>query len=164
MIKSPSRETLTTTTLIDHIATKNESNIVNSGVHETSLNDHYLIYCVRKSRGASKKQHKHISTGQMKNFDQTRFVNDLQEVDWKGIVQNTDDKDVVINNWTSIFSLILEKHAPIRGRRVSENFCPWLTSDFKVLCKARDKLKKQAIRSKSEVLMQSYMHIRNKAN
>ena len=96
----------------------------------------------------------------MKYFDQTRFVNDLLEEDWKGIVQNTDDIDVVINNWTSIFSLILEKHAPIRERRVSENF----TSDFKGLCKARDKLKKQAIRSKSEVLMQSYRHMRNKAN
>ena len=164
IIKSPSRETLTTTTLIDHIATSNASNIVNSGVHKTSLSDHYLIYCVRKFRGASKKQHKLISTRQMKNFDQTRFVNDLLEVDWEGIVQNTDDIDVVINNWTSIFSLILEKHAPIRERRVSENFCPWLTSDFKVLCKARDKLKKQAIRSKYEVLMQSYRHTRNGVN
>ena len=164
LIKSPSRETLTSTTLIDHIATTNESNIVTSGVHKTSLSDHYLIYCVRKFRGASKKQHKYISTRQMKNFDQTKFVNDLLEVDWNGIVQNTDDIDVVINNWTSIFSLILERHAPIRERRVSEKFCPWLTSDLKVMCKARDKLKKQAIRSKSEVLMQSYRHIRNKVN
>ncbi len=142
LIESPSRETLTTTTLIDHIATTNKSNIVTSGVHKTSLSDHYLIYCVRKFRGASKKQHKHISTRQMKNFDQNKFVNDLLEVDWKGIVQNTDDIDVVVNNWTSIFSLILEKHAPIRERRVSEKFCPWLTDEFKVMCKARDKLKK----------------------
>ena len=79
-------------------------------------------------------------------------------------MQNTNDINVVINNWTCIFSLILEKHAPTRERRVSENFCPWLTSDCKILCKARDKLKKQAIRSKSEVLMQSYRHIRNKVN
>ena len=32
------------------------------------------------------------------------------------------------------------------------------------MCKARDKLKKQAIRSKSDVLMQSYRDIRNKVN
>ena len=124
LIESPSRETLTTTTVIDHIATTNKSNIVTYGVHKTSLSDHYLIYCVRKFWGACKKQHKHISTRQMKNFDQASFVDDLLEVDWKGFVENSDDIDVVINNWTSIFSLILEKHAPMRERRVSEKFCP----------------------------------------
>ena len=45
-----------------------------------------------------------------------------------------------------------------------DKFCPWLTSDFKLMCKARDKLKKQAIRSNSELLMQSYRHIRNQVN
>ena len=164
LIESPSRETLTSATLIDHIATTDKSNIVASGVHKTSLSDHYLIYCVRKFRGACKRQHKHISTRQMKDFDQTKFVTDLLEVDWRGIVRNTDDIDVVVNNWTSTFSLILEKHAPIRNRRVSEKFCPWLTNDFKEMCKARDRLKKQAIRSKSESLMQSYRQLRNQVN
>ena len=164
LIESPSRETLTTTTLIDHIATTNKSNIVTSGVHETCMSDHYLVYCVRKYRGAFKKQHKNISTRQMKNFDQTEFVNDLLGVDWSGIVRNTDDINVVVNSWTGMFSLILEKHAPTRNRRVSEKFCPWVTKDFQLMCKVRDKLKKQAIRSKSELLMQSYKHIRNKVN
>ena len=41
---------------------------------------------------------------------------------------------------------------------------PWLTNDFKVMCKARNNSKKQAIHSKSEVLMQCYRHIRNKVN
>ena len=53
LIKSPSRESLTTTTVIDHIATTNESNIVTSGAHKAFLSDHYLIYCARKFRGAS---------------------------------------------------------------------------------------------------------------
>ena len=32
------------------------------------------------------------------------------------------------------------------------------------MCKARDKLKKQAIRTKSELLMKSYRHVRNQVN
>ena len=100
----------------------------------------------------------------MKNFDQTEFVNDLLTVDWRGIVRNTDEANVVVSKWTKIFSLILEKHAPTRNRRVSDKFCPWLTSNFKLMCKARDNLKKQAIRSNSEPLMQSYRHIRNQVN
>ena len=40
------RETLTSNTLIDHIATTNKSNIVTLGVHETSISDHYTVYCL----------------------------------------------------------------------------------------------------------------------
>ena len=43
LIESPTRETLTTTTLIDHIATTNKSNIVSSGIHKSCLSDHYFI-------------------------------------------------------------------------------------------------------------------------
>ena len=108
LIEKPSRETLTTTTLIDHIATTNKSNIVSLGIHKSCFSDHYLVFCVRKFRGACKKQHKNISTRQMKNFDQNEFVIDLLGVDWRGIVRNTEDINVVVNNWTKIFSLILE--------------------------------------------------------
>ena len=74
----------------------------------------------------------------MKNFDQNEFINDLLGVDWRGIVRTTDDINIVVNNWTKTFSLILEKHAPTRNRRVSDKFCPWLTNDFKLMCKGRD--------------------------
>ena len=50
LIESPTRETLTTTTLIDH-----KSNIVSSGIHKSCLSDHYLSFCVRKFRGSCKK-------------------------------------------------------------------------------------------------------------
>ena len=56
-------------------------------------------------------------------------------------MRNTDDINVIVNTWTKIFSIILEKLAPTRNRRVSEKFCPWLTNDFKRMSKARDKLK-----------------------
>ena len=72
--------------MIDHIATTNKSNIVVSDVKEISLSDHFLVYCVRKFRGASKKQHKIISTRPMKNFSEEDFLKDLSKVDWKKIV------------------------------------------------------------------------------
>ena len=105
------------------------------------IKKNYLIFCVRKFCGACKNQHKNISTRQMKNFDQNKFINDLLEVDWRGIVRNTDDINFVVNNWTKIFSLILEKYATTRNRRVSDKFCSRLTNDFKLMCKARDNLK-----------------------
>ena len=124
LIDKATRVTLTSKTLIDHIATTNKSNIVVSDVKEISLSDHFLVYCVRKFRGASKKQHKIISTRQMKNFSEEDFLKDLSKVDWKKIVTSTDDISLIVEQWSNMFSIILEKHAPTRNRRVSEKFSP----------------------------------------
>ena len=63
-----------------------------------------------------------------------------------------------------MLSLIIEKHAPLRERRVSDKFAPWLTPDLKNMFRTRDRLKAAAIKSKSVLLMEAYKKIRNKAN
>ena len=164
LIATATRETISSSTLIDHVATNNKSNIVISGVHPLGLSDHYLVYCIRKFRGSVKKQHKNISTRSLKNFNKTEFLNDLLSVDWKGIVSNTDDINKIVEQWSHLFSLILEKHAPMRNKRVSEKFSPWLTKEFPTMSATRDRLRKQAVRSKSQVLMQAYRQVRNRVN
>ena len=82
LIKEPTRVTLDSLTLIDHIATTNCNNIAESGVLEISLSDHYLVYCIRKLRGGVKRQHRYITSRQLKNFNQDAFLFDLSEVDW----------------------------------------------------------------------------------
>ena len=164
LIDRGTRETLTSNTLIDHIASANKSNIVTFGVHETSISDHYMVYCVRKFRGASRRQHKNISTRQLKNFNSADFINDRLSIDWNGIVSNNDDVNLIVEQWASSFLLILEKHAPLREKLVSEKFCLWLTKDLKLIFVARDKLKKQAVRSSSEILVQAHRQMRNKVN
>ena len=66
LIKEPTRVTLDSSTLIDHIATTNCNNIAGNGVLEISLSDHYLVYCIRKLRGGVKRQHKYITSRQVK--------------------------------------------------------------------------------------------------
>ena len=48
LIETGTRESLLSSTLLDHTATTNMANIVTSGVYETSISDHHLVYCVRK--------------------------------------------------------------------------------------------------------------------
>ena len=62
-----------------------------------------MVYCVRKFRGALKRQHKKITTRQLKHFDQTEFINDLLLVDWKGIVSNGDDINLIVEQWKDVF-------------------------------------------------------------
>ena len=164
IINEPTRVTIDTSTLIDHIATTNLINIADSGVYRISLSDHYLVYCVRKLRGGAKREHKYITSRQLKNFNKEAFLSDLSEVDWEGLVSQAQDIEDAVRSWTQIFSLVLEKHAPTLRRRVSDRFSPWLNSDYFKMIKTRDKLKIKAVRNGSKLLMQSYKQIRNKAN
>ena len=81
LIETGTRETLLSSTLLDHIAATSKSNIVTSGVYKTSISNHYLVYCVRKFPGVCTKQHIYITTRQLRRFDQTEFINDLLVVD-----------------------------------------------------------------------------------
>ena len=44
--KEPTRVTITTSTLIDHIATSCIDNVLEAGAHKIALSDHYLIFCM----------------------------------------------------------------------------------------------------------------------
>ena len=63
-----------------------------------------------------------------------------------------------------MLSLIIEKHAPLRQRRVSDRYCPWITSELKTTMRSRDKVKNSAVKHGSALLMQAYRHIRNRVN
>ena len=48
LIKSPTRITKNTSTILDHILTNSEDKIFQKGTIDTGLSDHQLIYCTRK--------------------------------------------------------------------------------------------------------------------
>ena len=73
LILEPSRENLRSRTIIDHIATNFEHNFGHHGVIRVCLNDHYLVYCMRKLNGALKRDHKTIATRVMKRFSEKKI-------------------------------------------------------------------------------------------
>ena len=164
LIDRPTRVTLTTSSIIDHIATTRARNIVKAGVYEVSLSDHYMVYCIRKINGAVAKGHKMIKTRKMKNFNEEAFLADVSGICWEQKLTGTDDIDVLVSNWSNLFSLIIEKHAPMTVMRVSEKYSPWIDKDLKKLMQTRDKPKKAAAKRKSQFLMDSYRQVRNKVN
>ena len=54
LIKEPTRVTLNSATLIDHIAVSNPEGIPESGIIKVALSDHYAVYCIRKFMGSFK--------------------------------------------------------------------------------------------------------------
>lgn len=161
MIKTPTRETIDT--LIDHIAVSNERNIIESGVFNLNLGNHYLVYVIRKFRGNIINDRKHIKTCQMKKYNEEQFLSDSANINWQRVVCSLQNINQVVLNWTKLLSFIIEKHALLTERRVYDKFTPWLTSAIKFMFRARDKLKAAVIKTKSMVLIEAYKRIQNNA-
>ena len=141
--------TLCSSTIIDHVAITATNNIVQSGVFKTSMSDHFMVFCVRKFRGAQEKNHKVIQARSMKKFNEQVFLADVASICWDQIASQCTELDLVVQEWSNAFSSIIEKHAPIKKIRTSQKYCPWLNADRKMMIKSKDKLKKKAIKTGS---------------
>ena len=110
-IKEPTRATLNTATIIDHIATTYPMNIVNSGVYQVTLSNRYLVYCIRKFNGAITVDQNVIKTRTMNKCKEGEFH--VASVCWESMVIQTDNVAIIVNNWSALFSTIIDKHASI---------------------------------------------------
>ena len=164
IIKEPTRVTLTTSTLIDHITTTCTDNILDLGVHKIALSDYYMVFCKRKLDAAVGGSHRMIYTRIMKSFNQEAFLADVAGICWEKVLSKSNDINVMNREWSSVFSAIIEKHAPLREMRVSDTNSPWITNELKSLMKSRDGLKKTAVKHKPPAMMRSYKIVRNKLN
>ena len=80
LIKHPTRITCHTSTLIDHIITNCEEKVTQSGVIDTSLSDHQLIFCTRKIKRVKTNNHKQISFRSLKNYSMENFERELKNI------------------------------------------------------------------------------------
>ena len=62
---------------------------------------------------------------------------------------------MLVDEWSNLSSMIIDKHAPIKSIRVSDKHCPWINKDLKGLIRTKDKLKKAAVKQHSSSLMES---------
>ena len=118
-----------------------------------------MVYCIRKFNGAVEKDHKKIETRKMKHFSKNQFLCDVSGICWGQFFHQTDDIDMLVNNWSSLFSFVIEKYAPLKGIRVSERYFPWIGKDLKNLMRTGDRLETAALKSKSRVLMDAYRQL-----
>ena len=77
LIDEPTRITMTTSSLIDHIITNTPEQISHSGVIHTGISDHRLVFAIRKIRIIQQKEKNTIEVRNMKNCDGKKFVDEL---------------------------------------------------------------------------------------
>ena len=150
-------------TLIDHFSTNKPNYILNVDIIETGMVDHYMIYGIRKvnaSRLNSSKKQRLAETRSLKRYNKASFQQDLQEIDWDRLLAPlADEPSKMVTTFQEIFESLLNVHAPLKVKRLRNEFAPWLTSSVRDLMTKRDRMKKAA--TKNPLLWSNYKGLRN---
>ena len=149
MINEPTRITAKSSTLIDICITSIPANVVNSGVMHLSISDHSLVYMIRKAHYV-RDGVRHIKTRTMKNFNSENFLRDLEHTD-NGIMFIVPMTRMKWFIWRSMLMETVNKHAPLRSRRIRNRKSLWVTNDLRRQNFTRDYLKKKAISTNDPV-------------
>ena len=143
LIDEPTRITMKSSSLIDHIVTNTPEKISDSGVIHTGISDHSLIFAIRKI-SVLKKQENTVEIRNMKNFDDKKFSAELLKQRWENVYFFADDPNTMWEMWKKMFLEVLDKHAPLQHKKIKSKKVPWITSNIKKLIIQRDKLKKKS--------------------
>ena len=129
-------------TLLDHVYSNFSENIQFLDVPKIGLSDHYPIFLTRKVNSHTPKScHNTIRYRSFKNFDVSKFNEDLNSVPWD-VVKVFDTVDDALDTWYSLFSDIIDKHVPLKQHRVKNVKQPdWLTPEIIDSIKTRDHYK-----------------------
>ena len=161
LITEQTRITNSSSTLIDHIFTNAPDRVVCSGVSHISISDHSLVYAFRKlSVRMPTRGHTTVSYRKFKNFDSAKFRNDISQQNWDFIHQFKNPNDMW-HAWKNTFNFVVEKHAPLRTKRVKASKAPWISSHLKGEMHKRDILKIKAIRSNDTLDWLIFKKMRN---
>lgn len=129
-------------TLIDHIYSNFSDNIQYVDVPKIGLSDHYPVFLTRKVNShIPKVTHHTIKYRSFKNFDESKFNEDLASVPWD-VIKVFDNVDDALDAWYSLFSDVIDKHVPLKQHRVKNiNQPSWLTPEIIDSIKTRDRFK-----------------------
>ena len=99
LIAKPTRKTKTAETLLDLILTNDKKKVLTSGVVDTQLSDHSLVYTILRS-SAPRTRSRKICFRSLKNFSRENFVHDMQIVPSHiiDLFHERDDKVMLLSN------------------------------------------------------------------
>ena len=164
LITEPTRVTAQTPqSLIDLCITNTPDKIVRSGVLPLGVSDHSLIYLIRKTHYTIPGCVKIISTRSFKHFNQEEFLADVELIQWDDISLFSHPNEMW-EFWKKQFLTCIDKHAPIRSKRIGNKKSPWITHELIRKMRKRDFLKKKAERTKDQYCWNDFKAARNEVN
>ena len=96
----------------------------------------------------------------LKNFNSTRFRNDISQQNWDDIYCHDSPNDMW-DAWKKLFFNCVDKHAPLCTKRVRSCKSPWITPYLKKCMHERDLLEMKANRSNDSNDWRIFKTLRN---
>ena len=107
---------MNSSSLLDVCLTPTPEKLITSRVVLITLSDHYMIVVVRKINNHSKRKcHKKVEFRNLKHFNVENFEADLRSQEWE-LLDNQSCVDKMCEIWKTLFTAVLNKHAPIREK------------------------------------------------
>ena len=123
LITERTRVTQYSSTLIDLCLTNFPEKISKSGVIDIGISDHSAIYLTRKVAHLCANMHKTVEVRQLKIFNEAEFLRDLCMTDWKRVTTRNNPNEMW-DSWNHLFASVINKHAPLRKKRVKKKRSP----------------------------------------
>ena len=161
LINKATRKTKTSETLLDLILTNNKRTTLTSGVVDTLISDHSLVYTVLRS-SAPRLHSRKIFSRSLKTFSKQNFVRDMQMALFH-IMDLFDDVDDKLYTFEQLYLDILDehalhKHSHIRGKQVPYMY---MTEQWCKAIRHRNKLWKIFMRQRTDKNNEKYRCQRN---
>ena len=161
LITSPTRVTENSSSLLDHILTNSTDRVSQSGVVDTSLSDHQLIYCTRKISRIKFNAHKYIRIRSLKNYNQSLFLGKLNEINFPDYSKFETVNDAY-SDFVGKVTSVIDQIAPMKEIRVKNNSPDWSDAEIHEEIETRDKLFAKFKKSKKSNDHKNYKKARNK--
>ena len=140
LVKEPTRVTAHSATLIDHVYTNQPDKITECFVPKIALSDHYTVCFTRHTSQlqTKKRNHNSIKYRSFMIFENSALLEDLNtEIEKFKCSQS--DSNMNFSTWNALFLSVLNKHAPIKEKRVKRvKKSAWLTGEITAAQKNRD--------------------------
>ena len=159
LVKSDTCFTNNHKSTIDLFLTNKPRSFQFTSVTETGLRDYHRLITTFMKSYFSRLKSKIIHYHNFKRFDEQKFIDDVKNADFSF---ETDDPNESYSALTNTFSLIVEKHAPLKKKIVRGNHAPFITKDLRKAIYTRSRLKSKYIKNSSEVNEKLYKRQRNK--
>ena len=96
-----------------------------------------------------------------KNFDQLKFLAEFRKISWWDLYCCA-DVNVAVKLFTSKFSQVLDKHAPLKKFQNRKRYAPWISNSTKELMQERNSAQAWATATKQAEDWSQYKRLRNR--
>ena len=168
LVKLPTRLSKKSKTLIDHIYTNLPEEQTKTDNLIYDISDHIPIITFLTPYHSSKPNIQRKLIRDFRNFNQTQFLNELEEnlTPINSLKRRLKPNDLW-NEFENILNNTFDKHAPFKlqtRKELKRHFSPWLTKDLLFSIKDKQKLYKRAIKNPSTSNWNKFRSHRNKVN